>query len=127
MIKKKKIKKKFQIKISLYKDLIPVIQCNNYLIIIFLIEGLSLFEKKKDLIELIFEALYKLVEYRNLDFYPSFSAFTFPFVISTIATKGVLITVGSNMALSLILTFETIISIVLVFYVLSEYMRFLKK
>ena len=54
------------IKISLYKDLIPVIQCNNYLIIIFLIEGLSLFEKKKDLIELIFEALYKLVEYDKI-------------------------------------------------------------
>ena len=72
-------------------------------------------------------ALYKLIEYRNLDFYPSFSAFTFPFVISTIATKGVLKTVGVNMALSLILTFETIISIVIVFYVLSEYMRFLKK
>lgn len=72
-------------------------------------------------------ALYKLIEYRNLDFYPSFSAFTFPFVISAIATKGVLKTVGSNIALSLILTFETIISIVIVFYVLSEYMRFLKK
>ena len=72
-------------------------------------------------------ALYKLIEYRNLDFYPSFSAFTFPFVISAIATKGVLKTVGPNMALSLILTFETIISIVIVFYVLSEYMRFLKK
>ncbi|MBR6993583.1 MAG: TDT family transporter [Methanobrevibacter sp.] len=72
-------------------------------------------------------ALYKLIEYRNLDFYPSFSAFTFPFVISAIATKGVLKTVSSNMALSLILTFETIISIVIVFYVLSEYMRFLKK
>ena len=54
------------IKISLYKDLIPVIQCSNYLIIIFLIEGLSLFEKKKDLIELIFEALYKLVEYDKI-------------------------------------------------------------
>ena len=54
------------IKISLYKDLMPVIQCNNYLIIIFLIEGLSLFEKKKDLIELIFETLYKLVEYDKI-------------------------------------------------------------
>ena len=54
------------IKISLYKDLIPVIQCNNYLIIIFLIEGLSLFEKKNDLIKLIFEALYKLAEYDKI-------------------------------------------------------------
>ena len=27
-------------------------------------------------------AFYKFIEYRNLDFYPSFSAFTFPFVIT---------------------------------------------
>ncbi len=72
-------------------------------------------------------ALYKLIEYRNLDFYPSFSAFTFPFVISAIATKGVVNLIGSNMALSLVLTFETLISVVIVFYVLSEYMRYLKK
>ena len=72
-------------------------------------------------------ALYKLIEYRNLDFYPSFSAFTFPFVISAIATKGVVNLIGSNMVLSLVLTFETLISVVIVFYVLSEYMRYLKK
>ncbi|MGN0177484.1 MAG: TDT family transporter [Methanobrevibacter sp.] len=32
-------------------------------------------------------SLYKLVEYRTLKFYPSFAAFTFPFVISGLATK----------------------------------------
>ena len=74
----------------------------------------------------IYQAI-RLLVLEKLQFMPSFSAFTFPFVISAIATKGVLKTVSSNMALSLILTFETIISIVIVFYVLSEYMRFLKK
>ena len=71
-------------------------------------------------------AFYKLVEYRNLDFYPSFSAFTFPFVISALATKGVIKIVGSNTLLSLVLTFETLIAIVLVFHVLSEYLKYLK-
>ena len=71
-------------------------------------------------------AFYKLIEYRNLQFYPSFSAFTFPFVISALATKGITKIVSSNMALSLILTFETLIAVVVVFYVLSEYLKFLK-
>ena len=71
-------------------------------------------------------AFYKLIEYRNLDFYPSFSAFTFPFVISALATKAFIKIVGSNMALSLVLTFETLIAVVLVFFVLSEYMKYLK-
>ena len=71
-------------------------------------------------------AFYKLIEYRNLQFYPSFSAFTFPFVISALATKGVVKTVGSNAALSLVLTFETLIAVVVVFHVLSEYLKYLK-
>ena len=71
-------------------------------------------------------AFYKLVEYRNLEFYPSFSAFTFPFVISALATKGVMKVVGQNNLLSAILTIQTLIAIVVVFYVLSEYINFLK-
>lgn len=71
-------------------------------------------------------AFYKLIEYRNLDFYPSFSAFTFPFVISALATKAFIKIVGSNMLLSLVLTFETLIAVVLVFFVLSEYIKYLK-
>jgi exfoliative toxin A/B len=71
-------------------------------------------------------AFYKLIEYRNLDFYPSFSAFTFPFVISALATKGVLGIIGQNTVLSLVLTLQTVIAIVAVFYVLSEYLKFLK-
>jgi Tellurite resistance protein and related permeases len=71
-------------------------------------------------------SFYKLVEYRNLEFYPSFSAFTFPFVISALATKGVLGVFNTNIALSLISRFETLIAVLLVLYVLSEYLNFLK-
>ena len=71
-------------------------------------------------------ALCKLIEYRNLDFYPSFSAFTFPFVISALATKGVLGIVGKNNLLNTILIIETAIAIIIVIYVLIRYIKFLK-
>ncbi len=71
-------------------------------------------------------SFYKLVEYRNLEFYPSFSAFTFPFVISALATKGVLDVMSPNMILSAISTMETLIAVIAVFYVLFEYSNFLK-
>ena len=71
-------------------------------------------------------SLYKLIEYRNLEFYPSFSAFTFPFVISALATKGVLGIMAPNMILSGISTIETLIAVIAVFYVLLEYSNFLK-
>lgn len=71
-------------------------------------------------------ALYKLIEYRNIEFYPSFSAFTFPFVISALATKGVVNTFGATILLNSILSIETLIAIVVVFYVLFEYLKFLK-
>ena len=72
-------------------------------------------------------AFCKLIEYRNLDFYPSFSAFTFPFVISALATKGVLGIVGKNSLLNTILIIETAIAIIIVIYVLIRYIKFLKK
>lgn len=72
-------------------------------------------------------ALYKFIEYRNLDFYPSFAAFTFPFVISALATKGVLTKVGYDMALNPILKIEIAIAIVIVVYILLRYLKFLKK
>ncbi|WP_406534861.1 TDT family transporter [Methanobrevibacter sp.] len=71
-------------------------------------------------------SFYKLVEYRNLEFYPSFSAFTFPFVISALATKGVLNVMSPNIILSAISTMETLIAVIAVFYVLFEYSNFLK-
>ncbi|WP_458406060.1 TDT family transporter [Methanobrevibacter sp.] len=71
-------------------------------------------------------ALYKLVTFRNIEFYPSFSAFTFPFVISALATKGIVTKISSNLITTNILTIETIIATVLVVYVLIKYLKFLK-
>ncbi len=72
-------------------------------------------------------ALTKLIEYRNLDFYPSFAAFTFPFVISGLATKGVISKIGSNIILNSVLSIETVIATAIVLYVLIRYMKFLSR
>lgn len=72
-------------------------------------------------------ALSKFIEYRNLDFYPSFAAFTFPFVISALATKGVLTKIGYGTILNPILKIETAIAILIVLYILIRYSKFLKK
>ncbi len=71
-------------------------------------------------------SLYKCISYRNLDFYPSFSAFTFPFVISALATNGILTEIGENIILSSISTIQTAIAVLLVVYVLIRYLIFLK-
>jgi exfoliative toxin A/B len=71
-------------------------------------------------------ALYKLVSLRNLEFYPSFSAFTFPFVISALATKEIASLIGPNILLNSILGIETVIATILVIYVVIRYMIFLK-
>jgi len=72
-------------------------------------------------------AFIKLIEYRNLDFYPSFSAFTFPFVISALATKGVLGKIGSNLILNSIAEIEIAVAVIVVLYVLIRYLKFLKR
>ncbi len=71
-------------------------------------------------------ALYKFIDYRNLEFYPSFAAFTFPFVISALATKGVLKEMGENLLLGNIATLETAIATLIVIYILIRYTKFLK-
>lgn len=71
-------------------------------------------------------ALYKFIEYRHIEFYPSFAAFTFPFVISALATKGVNAKITSNALLNGVLTIETVIAVVLVVYVVIRYAIFLK-
>ena len=71
-------------------------------------------------------SLYKLISCRNIDFYPSFSAFTFPFVISALATKGVFNAIWPNGTMNAILIMETAIATVLVAYVLVRYVKFLK-
>ena len=72
-------------------------------------------------------ALTKLIEYRNLEFYPSFVAFTFPFVISGLATKGVISKIGPNIILNSVLSIETVIATAIVLYVLIRYMKFLSR
>jgi exfoliative toxin A/B len=72
-------------------------------------------------------SFYKLISYRNLKFYPSFSAFTFPFVISGLATRGVISKIGSDIILSGVLTFQTIIATAAVLYVMVKYIKFLSR
>lgn len=64
----------------------------------------------------------------RLKFYPSYSAFTFPFVISGISiklTNGFLISSGYSIKwLRLIVKFEELIAIVFVIYTLFKYIQF---
>ena len=65
-------------------------------------------------------ALYKLIQYRHIAFYPSYSAYSFPFVISLVATYK-MYNIFDNVILGYILTIETVIAIICVGYVLIEY------
>lgn len=62
-------------------------------------------------------------------FYPSFSAFTFPLVISAISIKlanGFLVNSGQALAiLRYIVKFEELVAILMVLYVLIKYVQFL--
>ena len=69
-------------------------------------------------------ALCKVIAYRNLDFYPSFSAFTFPFVITAIASSEVH-AVNQNFIIHFMIIFQTVIAGILVIYVLYRYIKFL--
>ena len=69
-------------------------------------------------------ALIKVIEYRKLDFYPSYSAFTFPFVITAIASTEVYKIMHYDF-LNCIILLQTIIAVVLVIYVLYNYLKFL--
>lgn len=71
-------------------------------------------------------SLYKFISYRNLDFYPTFAAFTFPFVISALSTKETYSLIKPNIVLANVLSLETVIAIVIVCYVLLRYLKFLK-
>lgn len=74
-------------------------------------------------------ALTQLPKLLKLKFYPSYSAFTFPMVISAIAMKmtdGFFTKLGSPIALlKYIVLLQTIIAIVLVLYVLIKYILFI--
>lgn len=71
-------------------------------------------------------SLYKFISYRNLDFYPTFAAFTFPFVISALSTKETYSLIKPNIVLANVLSLETVIAIVIVCYILLRYLKFLK-
>lgn len=74
-------------------------------------------------------ALIKSLTYLKLKFYPSYAAFTFPFVISAIATKQTMACLA-NMnkplpILQYVIIIEIIIAIVFVLYVFICFMRFI--
>lgn len=68
-------------------------------------------------------SLYKLSGYLKMPFYPSYSAFTFPFVISAIASTKLLSFTNYNQALNFIVLIEIAIATVLVAYVLAKYVQ----
>ena len=63
----------------------------------------------------------KLVEYRSLDFYPSFSAFSFPFVISVVASYSVYNITHYSFIRAIVLV-ESVIAVCCVCYVLYKYL-----
>ena len=71
-------------------------------------------------------ALCKFISFKKLEFYPSFAAFTFPFVISALATKGIAALIGPNIVLNGVLYLEMAIATILVIYVVTRYSIFLK-
>lgn len=75
-------------------------------------------------------ALVQLVRCLSLPFYPSYAAFTFPFVISAIASKmtaACLMNMGAPLLwLAPVVLVETIIATVLVVYTCVRYLAFLK-
>ena len=76
-----------------------------------------------------FSVLLCLPQMLKVKFHPSYSAFTFPFVISAIAMKKTSAFLQSNgwalSHLNYIVVFEEILSIVIVLYVLVQYIKFL--
>lgn len=78
-----------------------------------------------------FLAVSKLPKLLKLKFYPSYSSFTFPFVINATAlklTRQYLSLQGiSSGFISLVLWFETALAIILVSYVLFSYIKYLFK
>lgn len=74
-------------------------------------------------------ALVKAVGYLKLKFYPSYAAFTFPFVISAIATKQTMACLANMKQpmpfLQYMVLIETMIAVVLVIYTFIRFMQFL--
>lgn len=75
-------------------------------------------------------SLVQLVRCLSLPFYPSYAAFTFPFVISAIASKmtaSCLLNMGAPLPwLAPVVLVETVIAVILVIYTCVRYLAFLK-
>ena len=78
-------------------------------------------------------AIWKLIEYRNLPFYPSYSAYAFPFVVAAMSTKATVTYLGTKGTylgisyLNYLTQIQTLIAIILVAYVIVRYVVFLAK
>lgn len=76
-------------------------------------------------------ALVKLPAFLKMPFFPSYAAFTFPFVISAIAMKqfmGALAKMGTPLPiLSPVVLIQTVIAVVLVFYTLARFLAAMAK
>lgn len=76
-------------------------------------------------------ALAKAIEYLKMPFYPSYASFTFPFVISAIASKQTMVCVANmghpQPVLQYIVLVETIVAVMLVAYVLAKFIGFIFK
>ncbi len=74
-------------------------------------------------------ALLKLLGFLRLPFYPSYAAFTFPFVISAIASKQTMACLAKMQrpmpALGSVVAFQTAVAVVLVIYTLIRFVMFL--
>lgn len=72
-------------------------------------------------------ALVSLVKYLKMKFYPSYAAFTFPFVISAIAMKQTMSCLAKMErplpAMNYLVQFQTIVAVVLVCYTLVRFMQ----
>jgi len=77
----------------------------------------------------LYLVLFRLPGLLKLKFYPSYSAFTFPLVISGISlklTNGFLANTGNTIAfLKYLIKFEELIAVAMVLYVLFRYVKFL--
>lgn len=66
---------------------------------------------------------YKLLSYIRMPFYPTFSAFTFPFVISVIASNEILVFFGENVFLQIFVYYQLLVAVIIVTYVLFKYVK----
>lgn len=70
-------------------------------------------------------SIFNLIKSRNIGFYPSFAAFSFPFVISAKATEYIL-KVNYNMIINYIFNIELLIAIFLVILISLLYIRYIR-